>query len=235
MVLLLNDLDSPPMQPPRSRKPTAFLQDCGRFKTLLRQSRDDIGSGTSTTGSSSDGLCNCSTLENDDFSGLPPLLLPSPVSSRASADDSCTAMLPAALFRPSSRGGFPALRPAAGEDGYHDMVLPCGLRQEEMIDILYRELTPEDFETLSKLDERVPKRDLAGQNVVDQLPLVRAADCGVTKCGVCLEELEPEASVVKLPCRHAFHPRCISRWLTKCKNTCPLCTAPIQACWNHWL
>lgn len=137
------------------------------------------------------------------------------------------------LLRPSSRGGLLAFRPADGEDGYHDMVLPCGLRADEMIDILYRELTPEDFETLSKLDEHVPKRDLARQSVVDQLPEVLASDCGVTKCEVCLEELEPDASVVKLPCRHAFHPRCISRWLTKCKNMCPLCTVPIQACRNR--
>lgn len=114
------------------------------------------------------------------------------------------------------------------EEGFHDMVLPCGLFQDEVIDFMYRDLKPEDFEALSKLDERVPKRNTARRNLVDRLPRVPSGECGATECGVCLAELEPNTSVVKLPCRHAFHPACINRWLTQCKNTCPLCQAPIQ-------
>jgi hypothetical protein len=116
----------------------------------------------------------------------------------------------------------------ADEEGYHDMILPCGLLQDEVIDFMYRDLSPEDFEMLSKLDERVPKRNTAGRSLVDRLPRVPAAECGATECGICLAELEGTASVVKLPCRHAFHPSCISRWLTQCKSTCPFCNAPIQ-------
>jgi hypothetical protein len=40
--------------------------------------------------------------------------------------------------------------------------------------------------------------------------------------------LDANVPLVKLPCRHAFHSGCISRWLTQCKNTCPLCQAPIR-------
>lgn len=114
------------------------------------------------------------------------------------------------------------------EDGYRDMVLPCGLYQDQVIDIMYRDLNPEDFEALCKLDERVPKRNTARWNIVDRLPRVPAGECGVTECGICLAELDANVSLVKLPCGHAFHSGCISRWLTQCKNTCPLCQAPIR-------
>jgi len=114
------------------------------------------------------------------------------------------------------------------EDGYRDMVLPCGLMQDEVIDIMYRDLNPEDFEALCKLDERVPKRNTAHWNIMDRLPRVPACECGVTECGICLAELDANVPLVKLPCRHAFHSGCISRWLTQCKNTCPLCQAPIR-------
>ncbi|CAE8726279.1 unnamed protein product, partial [Polarella glacialis] len=115
-----------------------------------------------------------------------------------------------------------------GADGYHDLVLPCGLCQDLVIELMYRDLNPEDFEALNKLDERVPKKDIAQRNIVDRFPRVVAESCGCTQCGVCLAEVGPTVRVVQLPCRHGFHPTCISRWLTQCKNTCPLCSAQIE-------
>lgn len=128
----------------------------------------------------------------------------------------------------SSTSPRPARLGPMQTDGYHDMILPCGLFQEEVIELMYRDLSPEDFEKLSKLDERLPKRNTAHRNLVDRLPRMLAKDCSATECRVCLAELEPNAAVVKLPCCHAFHPACISKWLTQCKNTCPLCSAPIE-------
>lgn len=113
------------------------------------------------------------------------------------------------------------------ENGYSDVMLPCGLFQDEVIQIMYRDLSPEDYETLSKLDEKVPKK-IVRKNLVDSLPRCLAQDYGCTECGVCLAELEPSSRVVLLSCRHGFHPACISRWLTQCKNTCPLCAAHID-------
>jgi hypothetical protein len=124
------------------------------------------------------------------------------------------------------RGPMAQFRAADAE--YHDMVLPCGLFQDEVIELMYRDLSPEDFETLCKLDERLPKKNTAQRNLVDRLPRAIARDCGATECMVCLAEFEPTSHVVKLPCRHAFHRACISKWLTQCKSTCPLCFLPIQ-------
>jgi hypothetical protein len=44
-------------------------------------------------------------------------------------------------------------------------------------------------------------------------------------CGICFEDLTTtRASSVNLPCSHAFHSRCITRWFFK-GTACPLCRA----------
>lgn len=56
------------------------------------------------------------------------------------------------------------------------------------------------------------------------LPNVRASECSVTQCAVCLNELEPHEQLVQLPCKHAFHTLCAARWLTRSsRRSCPLC------------
>jgi hypothetical protein len=60
------------------------------------------------------------------------------------------------------------------------------------------------------------------------LPSVRAGECSATQCSICLEEWEPEDSLVRLPCQHVFHPVCAARWLTQTSShTCPLCKQPV--------
>jgi len=98
----------------------------------------------------------------------------------------------------------------------------------ELVRLQFRELTPEDYELLCLLDESVPKNGTAPQSLVARLPAVFARDCGVTKCHVCLAELPPLTRLVQLPCRHAFHPECASRWLTQFNASCPLCKLPIK-------
>mmetsp|Transcript_15347 Transcript_15347/g.43543 ORF Transcript_15347/g.43543 Transcript_15347/m.43543 type:complete len:320 (-) Transcript_15347:124-1083(-) len=93
----------------------------------------------------------------------------------------------------------------------------------------YRDLRPEDFDLLCKLDEGLPKRGLAPMRVVDRLPRLHAGDCDASECGVCLASLPHEALVVRLNCQHVFHAACIKRWLTECRGTCPLCSAPVVA------
>mmetsp|Transcript_43396 Transcript_43396/g.68720 ORF Transcript_43396/g.68720 Transcript_43396/m.68720 type:complete len:237 (-) Transcript_43396:26-736(-) len=58
---------------------------------------------------------------------------------------------------------------------------------------------------------------------VDSLPHANASDCGATECIICLEEYEPDTRVVRLPCKHAFHPVCAARWFCQGKRRCPLC------------
>lgn len=43
----------------------------------------------------------------------------------------------------------------------------------------------------------------------------------IKECLICYEP-NMESEVVKLPCNHIFHKKCILQWF-KLKNTCPLC------------
>ena len=89
-----------------------------------------------------------------------------------------------------------------------------------------RDLTPEDYELLLRLDEAVPKRDVAPADVLTEarLPSVRAATRLEEPCFVCLEAIEPTQDYAALPvCGHTFHSACIRQWLSAGKNACPLC------------
>ncbi|CAL1143014.1 unnamed protein product [Cladocopium goreaui] len=77
-------------------------------------------------------------------------------------------------------------------DGYHDMILPCGLFQEEVIELMYRDLNPEDYDLLNKLDERVSKKNTMGRNAVERLPRRLAKECECTQS----EPRGPDGSVV---------------------------------------
>lgn len=47
-------------------------------------------------------------------------------------------------------------------------------------------------------------------------------------CCVCLEAMPPGETVRILPCRHAFHHECISKWVEQNKLTCPLCKMDLK-------
>merc|ERR1712146_100774 len=47
-------------------------------------------------------------------------------------------------------------------------------------------------------------------------------------CAICLDDFNLSESVKALPCGHYFHEQCASEWLTRWKNTCPLCKAAVE-------
>ena len=67
--------------------------------------------------------------------------------------------------------------------------------------------------------------DINGGNKNDTLPaplIELLKEIPVTSsCAVC--GLEDAAVGVVLPCGHAFHKACAHKWLTECKDACPLC------------
>merc|ERR1712118_525128 len=84
-----------------------------------------------------------------------------------------------------------------------------------------REITPEDYEMLCKLDQNVKPRTVdlesnhfktAGSNLF----------LGQT-CSICLAPFEKSDDVNVLLCGHLFHRDCISKWLGEHSRACPLC------------
>jgi hypothetical protein len=77
--------------------------------------------------------------------------------------------------------------------------------------------------------DRSPMLRLHPQDEYSSLPTVRAADCGVDQCAICIDDVGPNDSLLLLPCNHAYHPLCVARWLTQgtpcgsSRHSCPLC------------
>ena len=147
-----------------------------------------------------------------------------------------------ALDRAPSRDGDGPAEGRAGDGGGRaeathaggllGLRLPCGLSASEVADLLFREITPEDYDLLLLLDEGV-QRPTAGQSCVDALPLVCPREAS-GRCAVCFDALGEEADEItedrdvrRLPCSHLFHHGCIARWLGERSRSCPVCTREV--------
>uniref|UniRef100_A0A7S2K986 RING-type domain-containing protein n=1 Tax=Zooxanthella nutricula TaxID=1333877 RepID=A0A7S2K986_9DINO len=100
--------------------------------------------------------------------------------------------------------------------------LPCGLTAGEVYSLLTREIQPEDYDLLLRLDEGVARPTVSKESV-QGLPRASREEFMGRECGVCLDAFGSGDAVVALPCRHYFHEACITKWLTECRHTCPLC------------
>lgn len=127
----------------------------------------------------------------------------------------------------SDHGGRRGSHGAMG-DLQANQVLPCGLTPVEVYSLLSREILPEDYELLLRLDEAVVKPTVS----VDSFKCLSTVACEHFmggKCSVCLCAFEEQDSVAALPCQHRFHRACLLRWLSECRQTCPLCGAEAPA------
>lgn len=67
-------------------------------------------------------------------------------------------------------------------------------------------------------------QDVLPLNMVNALPRSGWKQCCSSDvCGVCLEDWEIGDQALNLPCKHQFHPDCITPWLTMRSVRCPLC------------
>lgn len=108
---------------------------------------------------------------------------------------------------------------------WYDEQLSCGLMASEAMDLMFRDITPEDYDTLLRLDETLEPRpsSVVSKAFVEALPAVPPESLSGETCAVCLGNLDSEEAIVSLPCSHNFHRGCIARWLSKCRRTCPVC------------
>eukprot|EP01132_Coremiostelium_polycephalum_P005126 gene5126-6382_t len=98
------------------------------------------------------------------------------------------------------------------------------LPDHEILELMNRDITPDDYELLLQLDSTVKPKTVS-QDIVKQL---QTEICTIyhkknyPKCMICLIEFEFNELVTVLDCNHIFHINCISKWLLNSSVNCPL-------------
>jgi hypothetical protein len=91
-----------------------------------------------------------------------------------------------------------------------------------LLSLQFRDVTPEDYEFLLRLDESVPTKTVSDSRLAC-LREDRASEEHVHDiCGVCMEYYEVGQTRKILPCEHVFHSNCIDTWLGQSSTKCPL-------------
>lgn len=98
----------------------------------------------------------------------------------------------------------------------------CGLTPQQLADLSTRELNPEDYDMLLKLDEQIAKPTLDEDKVSGYASRPMTPSRLGQTCQICLADIEVGEIAKILPCGHEFHKGCVVKWLTECKDTCPL-------------
>ncbi|XP_064649284.1 uncharacterized protein LOC135501226 [Lineus longissimus] len=97
---------------------------------------------------------------------------------------------------------------------------------QTLIDLMTRDLTPEDYELLLRLDESVAPKTLE-TDIVKSLRTVIVMTDSTDWCPICMDPYELGTTMKYLPCDHAFHERCVDTWLMERSMNCPLDGLPV--------
>ena len=114
--------------------------------------------------------------------------------------------------------------PAAERHALREDNIPTEM--QDMVNFLLslqvREVTPEDYEFLLRLDESVPTKTVSDSRLASLREDRTSEQHAHESCGVCLENYEVGQTRKILPCGHAFHSNCIDTWLGQSSTKCPL-------------
>lgn len=97
-----------------------------------------------------------------------------------------------------------------------------------LLDIQDRDITPEDYDVLMRLDDVVAPKTLSEADIQRLSTAKVTTRKAGNQCPVCLEAFRSEELYMKLPCDHEFHKNCIEQWLFVNSNTCPLDGLPVK-------
>lgn len=99
---------------------------------------------------------------------------------------------------------------------------------EFLIQLQHRDITPEDYDFLTRLDERVKKKTLNDEKLSKLKTETFESHENDECCGICLDSYQIGCLVRCLPCGHRFHAECIDNWLKNQSVNCPLDNLPID-------
>jgi len=108
-------------------------------------------------------------------------------------------------------------------------ILPAaGISLQQIMEMLNRDLTPEDYELLLRLDETVEKKTVAQETLTTLTEKnIDSEDLLSEVCTVCMFNYEMGDPVKYLPCKHFFHVDCIVPYLSNYGQACPVCKAKV--------
>lgn len=95
-------------------------------------------------------------------------------------------------------------------------------------ELLYRDITPEDYDILLTLDESLESK-LTDKSIVENLTKENNINNLTENCVICMTNIKHNDSLAVLPlCGHRFHTKCISKWLLNCSQQCPIDMSYVQ-------
>ena len=99
-----------------------------------------------------------------------------------------------------------------------------------LADLQHRDLTPEDYDLLLRLDEKVPPKTVSKSELasLDIQTLDSVSTLIGELCSICMEVYSELQCVKTLPCHHTFHCTCIDTWLSSASLNCPLDGIAVQ-------
>ena len=98
-----------------------------------------------------------------------------------------------------------------------------------LINLQHRDLTPEDYDLLLRLDERVAPKTISKDTLSTMKTDVVSEETVGDLCAVCMDPYELGQNRKFLPCDHVFHTKCIDMWLENSSQNCPIDGLPINA------
>ncbi|EPY30746.1 hypothetical protein STCU_03913 [Strigomonas culicis] len=97
---------------------------------------------------------------------------------------------------------------------------------ENVNELLFREINPEDYDVLLSLDtasQGQTKNHVLSTQEFDRISVRNASVVSESsKCPICLEFYRRGEKCVVLPCGHTMHFICGRKWLTECSENCPV-------------
>jgi len=103
-----------------------------------------------------------------------------------------------------------------------------GISLQQLLEICNRDLTPEDYELLLRLDEMVEKKTVKKETLssLSETTIESESQCSEL-CTVCMCNYGMGDKIKNLPCKHFFHVDCIVPYLSSYGQSCPVCKAPV--------
>jgi len=108
------------------------------------------------------------------------------------------------------------------------IVPTTGISLQQLLELCNRDLTPEDYELLLRLDETVEKKTVKQETLssLSESTVESESQCSEL-CTICMCNYGMGEKIKNLPCTHFFHVDCIVPYLSSYGQSCPVCKAKV--------